>query len=115
MDNVLFRLCRHCVGIMDGWVPYPARYIADQCGVSISTARRRLRALKASGYVKVAYVLLEQDELCPPYHGWTITDMARETPEYKVAWAKERKLCREVFGEHIFPDEEILEAMMNGT
>ena len=115
MDNVLFCLCRHCVGIMDGWVPFSARCIADQCGVSISTARRRLRALKSNGCAKSYAVILSQDELCPPYRGWTITDKARETPEYKVAWAKERKLCREVFGEHIFPDEEILEAMMNGT
>ena len=42
MNDVLFHLCRHCVGIMDGWMPYPAWCIAQQCGVSISTARRRL-------------------------------------------------------------------------
>lgn len=106
MNDVLFHLCRHCVGIMHGWMPYPAWRIAQQCGVSISTARRRLRALKADGYVDtIVYYWGYQEEPIPPYHGWTITSKAKETPEYKAAWEAEKKLCREVFGEYMFPDE----------
>lgn len=106
MNDVLFHLCRHCVGIMDGWMPYPAWCIAQQCGISISTARRRLRELKADGYVNTTvYYWNNQEELLPPYHGWTITPKAQKTPEYKAAWEAEKKLCKEVFGEHIFSNE----------
>ena len=106
MNDVIFHLCRHCVGIMDGWMPYPAWSIAQQCGVSVSTARRRLRKLKDEGYVdNIVHYWYEQEELLPPYHGWTITPKAKETTEYKAAWEAEKKLCREIFGEHMFPDE----------
>ena len=40
-----------------------------------------------------------------PYHGWTITDKARETEEYKKAWAEEVEICRDVFGKDMFPEE----------
>lgn len=46
MNQILYNLCWHCVGIMDGWYPFPAWAIAQQSGVSISTARRHLRELK---------------------------------------------------------------------
>lgn len=106
MNDVLFHLCRHCVGVMDGWMPYPAWCIAQQCGISVSTARRRLRALKAAGYTNTkVYHWANQEELLPPYHGWTITPKAQKTPEYKAAWEAEKKLCKEVFGEHIFSNE----------
>lgn len=106
MNDVLFHLCRHCVGIMDGWMPYPARCIAQQCGISVSTARRRLRKLKAEGYVDtIVYYRYDQEEPRPPYHGWAITPKAKETPECEAAWEAEKKLCREVFGEHMFPNE----------
>ena len=52
MDEVLYQLCRHAVGIMDGWHPYPAWAIAKQAGVSLSTARRRLRKLKEKGLAR---------------------------------------------------------------
>ena len=106
MNDVLYHLCRHCVGIMDGWMPYPAWCIAEQCGISISTARRRLRKLKADGYVDSVVCYRDPEDYGPlPYHGWTITPKAQETPEYKKAWEAEKKLCREVFGEYMFPDE----------
>ena len=106
MNDVLFRLCRHCVGFMYGWMPYPAWCIAQDCGVSISTARRRLRELKADGYADTTvHYWDDQEEPLPPYHGWTITSKAQETPEYKAAWEAEKKIRREVFGEDMFPDE----------
>lgn len=113
MNDVLFHLCRHCVGIMDGWMPYPAWCIAKQCGISVSTVRRRLRKLKADGYVDTTVCYWsEQEEPLPPYNGWTITSKAETTPEYKIACEEEIKLCRDVFGEHMFPDER-LEEMQN--
>ena len=85
MNDVLFHLCRHCVGIMDGWIPYPAWAIANRCNISLSTARRRLRELK---------------------HGWRITDKAAQTEEYKAAWEQEKKICREIYGADMFPEED---------
>lgn len=41
-----------------------------------------------------------------PYHGWGITDQAKETEEYKKAEQAEVKLCRDVFGDDIFPEYE---------
>lgn len=106
MDAVLYCLCRHCVGLMNGYMPYPARLIAENCGISLSTARRRLRKLKADGYTDtITYHWDEQEEPYPPYHGWTVTPKAYDTPEYKAAWKEEKKICREVFGEDMFPSE----------
>ena len=45
MNDTLYHLCRICCDIMDGWHPVPARIIAELTGVSVSTARRRLRKL----------------------------------------------------------------------
>ena len=106
MNDCLYHLCRHCVGIMDGWFPLPAWVIAKKCGVSVSTARRRLRKLKKDGYVEtIAYYFGEQEESRLPYNGWTITEKAKKTEEYQTAWEKEREICREIFGTDMFPDE----------
>lgn len=105
MNQTLYCLCRHAVGIMDGWHPYPARLIAEQTKVSISTARRRLRELKKQGLAKTTFEPPDEDsENWLPYWGWTITQKAKETEEYKAAWEEERKICQKVFGEGMFPD-----------
>lgn len=107
MNQTLYYLCRHAVDIMDGWRPFPARLIAEETGVSLSTARRNLRKLKAEGYADtICENMMPDDEQPLPYHGWTITNKARETEEYKRAWEEEKQICRKVFGEHMFPEEE---------
>lgn len=105
MNQILYNLCWHCVGIMGGWYPFPAWAIAQQSGVSISTARRHLRELKKDGLVKT-FSIAVSEEYPLPYNGWTITEKAKETEEYKTAWKKEKKLCRDVFGTDMFPEEE---------
>lgn len=105
MNQTLYYLCRHCVGIMDGFYPYPARLIAEQTGVSISTARRRLRQLKKEGLVET-FSVGPDDEFPIPYNGWRVTEKGEETEEYKAAWEKEKKLCREIFGPDMFPGED---------
>lgn len=107
MNETLFYLCRHAVGIMDGWMPFPARCIAQQTGVSLSTARRRLRKLKAEGYATTISEM-PNAEGCeyspPPYHGWTITEKAYETQEYQKALAEEREICMDSFKIDIAPE-----------
>lgn len=102
----MYHLCRHAVGMMDGWHPYPAWAIAKQVGVSLSTARRRLRKLKAQGLVKTFSQPPDPESEFPlPYHGWGITNKAYQTEECKKAWEAEEKLLREAFGDDAFPVE----------
>lgn len=98
MNETLYRLCRHCVSVMDGWMPYPAWAIAKQTGVSVSTARRRLRKLKEQGYVRtVCENLAPSDEMPAPYRGWAITKKSKETEEYKKAYNEEMEIRRSVW------------------
>ena len=83
---------------MDGWHPVPARLIAEHLNLTTSQARYRLRKLKQSGFANTCSELLGDEELMIPYHGWTITNKAKETEEYKKAWEEERALCKEYFG-----------------
>lgn len=107
MNKVLYYLCCHCVSIMHGWMPCPAAVFAKEIGVSVSTARRRLRELKSQGLAETASVCLNFDGDRPlPYNGWTITEKAMETEEYKLAEKEERIRCREVFGPEMFPEKE---------
>lgn len=107
MNQTLYCLCRHAVGIMDGWHPYPARLIAEQTKVSISTARRRLRELKKRGLATTIYEAADNEaEYALPYWGWAITERAKETEEYTLAQEEERKLCQKVFGREMFPDNQ---------
>ena len=46
MDKILYCLCSHCVGILDGWRPFPATIIAKNLGMSVHKVRYHLRKLK---------------------------------------------------------------------
>lgn len=99
MNKILYFLCRHCVSIMDGWYPYPARLIAKQSGISIYKTRKELKKLKENGFVRTFSVYIENDEeTFFPYNGWGITQKAKETKEYKTAREEEDKLVHDVFG-----------------
>lgn len=100
MNQVLYALCRHCVGIMDGWRPYPAWAVAQQAGVSLYVARKELRRLKQEGVVDTICEKpsAEDCENTLPYHGWTITRKAYDSEEYIAAANKEADICAECFG-----------------
>lgn len=97
MNDVLYQLCRHNVSIMGGWHPVPARLIAEHLNLTTNQARYRLRKLKQAGFANTFSELLGDEERMIPYHGWTITDKAKETEEYKKAWEEERALCKKCF------------------
>lgn len=106
MNKTLYVLCRHSVSILDGWIPCPARIIADETGVSVSTARRRLRDLKLEGYAASTSVRLDEVDgydRSIPYNGWCVTANGRKTEEYQKALIEERALCLESFGVDIAP------------
>lgn len=98
MDEILYQLCRHNVGIMDGWHPYPATVIAEALGVSVHKVRYHLRKLKKKGLVESFHEggMSEEGEVyC--FWGWTITKAAHSTEEYKKAHEEERKIVKECF------------------
>lgn len=99
MDDILYALCRHCVGIMDGWHPYPSTAIASQLGIPIGKVRYHLKKLKTQGMVKSFHESgsAEDGDVFGAW-GFGITDKAKESDEYKKAYEEESQLCKECFG-----------------
>lgn len=99
MDDILYKLCLHNLGIMDGWHPCPATYIAEMFDISVGKVRYHLRKLKEQGLVESFHEggMTEDGEVYCLW-GWHITEKAHETEEYKKAYDFERKLCIECFG-----------------
>ncbi len=98
MDKILYCLCKHCVGIMDGWRPFPATAIAEMLGISVHKVRYHLRKLKEKGLVKSFHEggISEDGEVYCLW-GWTITKKAYSTEEYKKAYEIEREICKKCF------------------
>lgn len=100
MNDVLYHLCRHCVGVMDGWYPFPSTAIAKLCGKSLYQTRKELKRLKDQGLVvSDRYVNIDPEQERPLLiNGYTVTEKAKETEEYRAAFQEERKVCMEIFG-----------------
>ena len=98
MNDILYCLCRHCVSIMQGWIPLPSTIISKDLGKSLYRTRKELKRLKEQELVQsVRYCEVGEDRnylMC----GYQITDKAKETQEYKKAWEEEREICKKAFG-----------------
>ena len=98
MDEVLYDLCRHCVSIMQGWIPLPSTCISQTMGMSLYKTRKELKRLKELGLiVSVCYCHVGEDGNYL-MRGYQITDKAKTTQEYKKAWNEEREICKKAFG-----------------
>lgn len=98
MDEILYRLCRHEVNIMDGWHPFPATLIAEMLNMSVHKVRYHLRKLKQQGLVFSFYeggMTDDGEVFC--LHGWGVTSEGEKTAEYQKAYEEHRKLCLECF------------------
>ena len=98
MNEVLYELCCYCINKNDrSKTPVTSRSVSFSLNLTVNQTRYRLRKLKKLGYVKTSsgYVINEECRL--PYYGWTITDKAKETEEYKKAWEEKRELCKKYF------------------
>lgn len=104
MNEVLYRLCRHCVSIMDGWIPYPSTCLSKVCKISLYKTRKELKKLKEQGYVVSERYCEVGEDGNYLISGYTITDKAKGTEEYRKAFQKERILCQECFGYDMFPE-----------
>lgn len=105
MNEVLYHLCRHCVSIMQGWIPMPSTCLSKTLGKSLYQTRKELKRLKEQG-------LIDSVRYCGVYEegnylmcGYRITDKAKATQEYKKAWNEEREICKKVFGIDIGGDD----------
>lgn len=95
-DKVFAALCKHCVNVLDGWVPYPAKFIAQSCGLTIHQTRRELNRLRDMGLCRVQCYTFEESAL--PYRGWQVTHKATSTDQYKRAQFEMAEICAEAFG-----------------
>lgn len=98
MNDVLLTLCKINVSIMNGWHPCPARMIAQDLDITINQARYQLNKLKKQGYVEVTTELIGDEDGYLPYRGWNITEKAKDTEEYQIAFERERDICQAIFG-----------------
>lgn len=98
MNNVLYKLCLHCVDIMDGYVPFPSTVLSKSCNLSLYKTRKELKVLKEQGYVVADRYTESTEDGQILINGYTITEKAKETEEYKKAFEVERKLVNDVYG-----------------
>lgn len=98
MNEVLYYLCLHCVGIMDGWIPYPSTILCKVCDLSLYKTRKELKSLKEQGYVVADRYTESTEDGQILINGYTITEKAKETEEYKKAFEVEARIVKEVYG-----------------
>lgn len=98
-NKVLYHLSFHSCSIMDGWHPYPSKLLAEVCEMPLKETLKELRRLKSQGYARSFCEACYNDyaERYQVYWGWTVTPKAETTEEYQKAYARERKLCKEIF------------------
>lgn len=98
MNEVLYQLCRHCVSVMDGWIPYSSTSIAKTLEIKVGKVRYQLNKLKLQGFVE-SFSHGGQTEEGEVYciNGFRITDKAKGTEEYKKALEEEKRLCKACF------------------
>lgn len=97
MNEVLYRLCRHNVSIMDGWIPFPSTILSKLCNMSLYKTRKELKRLKDLGYVKADRWCDVGEDRNYLVNGYTITEKAKETEEYKKAYSEEANICKWCF------------------
>ena len=98
MNEVLYELCWYYINTNDcSNAPVSSRSVSFRLNLTVSQTRYRLRKLKKLGYVEMTSGFVISEDCHLPYYGWTITDKAKETEEYKKAWEEERDLWKKCF------------------
>lgn len=98
--NRVFQLiCNHYCSIMDGWVPYPSTIIASITGWRLYYVRKLLKQLKQDGLIESALYVETGEDLDRPalIRGYTLTETGKKTINYKIAYERERAICKECF------------------
>ena len=82
---------------MDGWIPYPSTILCKVCNLSLYNTRKELKALKEQGYVIADRYTESTEDGQILINGYTITEKAKETEEYKKAFKEEKQAVKECF------------------
>jgi hypothetical protein len=83
---------------MDGYVPFPSTVLSKSCNLSLYKTRKELKALKEQGYVVADRYTESTEDGQILINGYTITEKAKGTEEYKKAFEVERKIVKDVYG-----------------
>ena len=106
MNDVLYAICRVYMNIMTNRIPIPSTTIADELKISVYQVRKELKKLKEAGLVvSIMYCDINQFGNFI-LRGYTITEKAKDTKEYKTAYEESEKVMKECF-EMIMSNEEI--------
>lgn len=98
MNQILLKLCQHSVSVAHGsWYPYPSTCLAKECDMSLYKTRKELKMLKEQGLVASEQYCEVGEDRNILISGYTITDKAKDTEEYRTAWESERALYKEVY------------------
>lgn len=100
-SKVLFEYCKAAVNIMgDGDGVLSSVLIAKSLNVTKYAARKAIKALVAAGFLKRDHVggLSDWDWQVHCYHGYSITEAALKTLEYRKAKYREAKIDSEIWG-----------------
>lgn len=86
--------------VMNMGYPIPSTFVSKVLDITLYEASKALKSLKAKGLIKPY-----RDAFWSNYSeqyildsGYRLTDLAKETEEYKLAEERERKLIKEVWG-----------------
>jgi hypothetical protein len=82
---------------MDGWIPMPSTVLSRILGESLYETRKKIKFLKEQGLIESVRYCEVTDEGNFLIAGYQITEKAKNTPAYKMAWNEERKICKEIF------------------
>ena len=98
-SRVLYKLAVIDCAIMPGGEVTPSATLAKLCKLSRKDTLKELRRLKAQGLVVSAHDSYYDHHSERSYllTGWHTTKKARETPEYRKAYDRERRICKEIF------------------
>ena len=97
MNDVLYAICRVYMDIMTNRIPIPSTIIADEIKISVYQARKELKKLKEAGLV-VSTIYCDKTKFGNfIIRGYTITEKARDTKEYKTAYEESEKVMKECF------------------
>lgn len=103
MNLILYKLCRHCVDVMGGYYPMPSTLLSKDTGLSLYKTRKELKALKNLGLViSDRYCVVGEDKNYL-LNGYTITEKAKDTEEYKTAYEEEKVIFKKCFGYELDP------------
>ena len=96
--KVFDSLCSHDCDFMSSWIPLPTTVIARILNVSVYQCRKQMKKLVEEGLAASCAAVIDREESCLPYHGFTITDKGRRTDIYRYNALKNARICAKCFG-----------------